>query len=102
MRRLCFAGVCVGVFLLAISSVQPALGQSFSSPVGAFTTSNVCANSSTPPPSCQILTNGSPSRPQVISGGVLRLTTANTNQHGSAWFDIKQPLAHGVPTEFRV
>ena len=104
MRRLCFAGVWAGVFLLAITSMQPAFGQSFSFPVGAFTTSNVCANSSTPPPSCQILTNGSPSRPQVISGGILRLTTANTNQHGSAWFYTQQPLASGFTTavQFRL
>lgn len=104
MRRLCFAGVWVGVFLLAVSSLQPAFGQSFSFPVGAFTTSNVCANSSTPPPACQILTNGSPSRPQVITGGILRLTTANTNQHGSAWFYTQQPLASGFTTavQFRL
>jgi hypothetical protein len=31
----------------------------------------------------------------------LRLTTANTNQHGSAWFDLKQPLATGFTTAFQ-
>lgn len=101
MRRVWFAVVATTICLLAISSAPPAFAQSFSFPVGGFTTSNVCANSSTPPPSCQILTNGSPSRPQVISGGILRLTTANTNQHGSAWFDIKQPLATGFTTAFQ-
>src|ERR1051326_5126258 len=101
MRRVWFAIVATAVCLVAISSIPPVFAQSFSFPVGGFTTSNVCANSSTPPPSCQILTNGSPSRPQVISGGVLRLTTANTNQHSSAWFDIKQPLATGFTTAFQ-
>src|SRR5579859_2893297 len=101
MRRVCFAIVATAVCLVAISSIPPAFAQSFSFPVGGFTTSNVCANSSTPPPSCQILTNGSPSRPQVISGGILRLTTANTNQHGSAWFDVKQALATGFTTAFQ-
>ena len=101
MRRVWFAVVATTICLLAISSIPPAFAQSFSFPVGGFTTSNVCANSNTPPPSCQILTNGSPSRPQVVSGGILRLTTANTNQHGSAWFDIKQPLATGFTTAFQ-
>ena len=101
MRRMCFAVLATTVCLVAISSVQPAFAQSFSFPVGGFTTSNVCANSSTPPPSCQILTNGSPSRPQVVSGGILRLTTANTNQHGSAWFATQQPLASGFTTAFQ-
>ena len=101
MRRVWFAIVATAVCLVAISSIPPVFAQSFSFPVGGFTTSNVCANSSTPPPSCQILTNGSPSRPQVISGGILRLTTANTNQHGSAWFDLKQPLATGFTTAFQ-
>lgn len=101
MRRVWFAVVATTICLLAISSIPPAFAQSFSFPVGGFTTSNVCANSSTPPPSCQILTNGSPSRPQVISGGILRLTTANTNQHGSAWFDVKQALATGFTTAFQ-
>lgn len=81
--------------------LQPASAQSFSFPVGGFTTSNVCANSKTPPSTCQILTNGSPSRPQVVSGGVLRLTTANTNQHGSAWFKTQEPLASGFTTAFQ-
>lgn len=101
MRRVWFAVVATTICLLAISSTPPAFAQSFSFPVGGFTSSNVCANSSTPPPSCQILTNGSPSRPQVVSGGILRLTTANTNQHGSAWFDVKQPLATGFTTAFQ-
>lgn len=101
MRRVWFAVVATTICLLAISSTPPAFAQSFSFPVGGFTSSNVCANSSTPPPSCQILTNGSPSKPQVASGGILRLTTANTNQHGSAWFDVKQPLATGFTTAFQ-
>lgn len=101
MRRTWFAVVATAVFLIAISSVQPVSAQSFSFPVGGFTTTNVCANSNTPPAGCQILTNGSPSRPQVISGGILRLTTANANQHGSAWFGIQQPLVTGFTTAFQ-
>jgi len=80
---------------------QSAAAQSFSFPVGGFTTSNVCANNSTPPPACQILTNGSPSKPKVVSGGILRLTTANQNQHASAWFKLQQPLASGFTTAFQ-
>lgn len=96
-----FAVTILGALTLTVSSVQSAEAQSFSFPVGGFTTTNVCANSSSPAPTCQVLTNGSPSRPQVISGGVLRLTTANQNQHGSAWFKIQQPLSTGFTTAFQ-
>jgi hypothetical protein len=96
--RIAFVGIAV--FFLGISSL-PALAQSFSFPVGGFTTSNVCANSSTPPPACQILTDGSPSKPQIASGGILRLTAANTNQHASAWFKTQQPLASGFTIAFQ-
>lgn len=85
-----------GIFATPVASAQ-----SFSFPAGGFTTSNVCANSSTPPPTCQVLTNGSPSQPQVASGGVLRLTSANQNQHGSAWFKLQQPLSTGFTTAFQ-
>ena len=61
----------------------------------------LCANSNTPPPACQVLTNSSPSQPKVISGGILRLTTANTNQRGSAWYKTHQPLASGFTTAFQ-
>lgn len=95
----------LGFYLLLICSIfaeiQPSSAQSFSFPVGGFTTSNVCANSATPPPTCQVLTNGSPTQPQVVNNGVLRLTTANTNQHGSAWFYTQQPLASGFTTAFQ-
>ena len=96
-----FTVVVVAVLIRTVSSAKPAAAQSFSFPVGGFTTSNVCVNSNSPPPSCQILTNGSPSRVQVASGGVLRLTTANQNQHGSAWFKIQQPLSPGFTTAFQ-
>lgn len=101
MRRMYLAVVVIAVCLIAISSVQPVSAQTFSFPVGGFTTSNVCANSGTPPPSCQILTNGSPSQPQITSGGALRLTKANQNQHGSAWFAVQQPLSTGFTTAFQ-
>ena len=94
-----FIGVVACIFNVCMS--QKASAQSFSFAPGGFTTTNVCANSSTPPPACQVLTNGSPSRPQVVSGGILRLTTANTNQHGSAWFKTQQPLASGFTTAFQ-
>ncbi len=75
--------------------------QSFNIPAGGFTSSNVCANSSAPAAACQVLTDGSPRQPQVANGGVLRLTTANLNQHGSAWFKIQQPLSTGFTTAFQ-
>ena len=100
--RTCAWFAAVGVALVITPfSVRPASAQSFSFPAGGFTTSNVCANSATPPPACQVLTNGSPSRPQVTSSGNLRLTTANVNQHGSAWFKLQQPLASGFTTAFQ-
>ncbi len=34
--------------------VQPVGAQTFSFPVGGFTTSNVCKNATTPPPACQV------------------------------------------------
>ena len=98
----CKLGFCLLVLICSIvAEIQPSSAQSFSFPVSGFTTSNVCANSATPPPACQVLTNGSPSQPQVVNGGVLRLTTANNNQHGSAWFYTQQPLASGFTTAFQ-
>jgi len=98
--RLECAAAAVGLLAVVVLG-QSAAAQSFSFPVGGFTTNNVCANSSTPPPACQVLTNGSPSKPKVISGGILRLTTANQNQHASAWFKLQQPLASGFTTAFQ-
>ncbi len=97
---LCCALALVVAFVSA-AAIDNASAQSFSFPTGSFTTSNVCANSSTPPPSCQILTDGSPTQPQIASGGVLRLTTANTNQHGAAWYYQQEPLASGFTTAFQ-
>jgi hypothetical protein len=89
--------------LISMAAVvaQPASAQSFSFPVGGFTTTNVCANSTTPPVGCQILTNGSPTKPSIASGGVLRLTSAKQNQHASAWFATQQPLSTGFTTAFQ-
>jgi len=100
-RAWCLLTAVLAVLVLTAASATPAAAQSFSFPVGGFTTTNVCANSGNPPPSCQILTNGSPSRPQITSSGALRLTTANLNQHGSAWFKIQQPLSTGFTTAFQ-
>src|SRR5579872_1183099 len=85
----------------SLFAVQPASAQSFSFPVGGFSSANVCANSNNPPASCQVLTNGSPNQPQVLSNGTLRLNTANQNQHASAWFEVQQPLATGFTTAFQ-
>lgn len=90
-------GLLVGIFM----GSQAASAQTFGIPVAGFTTANVCANSATPPPSCQMLTNGSPSLPVVATGGVLRLTTASQNQHGSAWYYVAQPLSTGFTTAFQ-
>jgi len=89
------------LLILSAMFASVAAAQSFRFPVGGFTTTNVCGNSKTPPPACQVLTNGSPSLPQVVKGGILRLTTANLNQHGSAWFSTQQPLASGFTTAFQ-
>lgn len=100
------SGLCLGVGIAALLiasclMVQPAYGQAFSFPAGGFTATNVCQNSNSPASSCQVLTNGSPRLPQVTSSGALRLTSANQNQHGSAWFFMQQPLANGFTTAFQ-
>jgi len=87
--------------VVAVMESKIASAQTFSFPVGGFTSTNVCAKSSTPPPACQILTNGTPSQPQVTSAGVLRLTKANQNQHASAWYKLQQPLSTGFTTAFQ-
>ena len=96
-------GGCVAVGLLVgvILGSQPMAAQSFSFPVGGFSPTNVCANNGTPASSCQVMTNGSPNQPTVTGSGGLRLTTANTNQHGSAWFNLQQPLSTGFTTAFQ-
>jgi hypothetical protein len=102
MRRGMCVGVGVGVFLIvSLVTIQSAQGQAFSFSAGGFTTSNVCQNSGSPASTCQVLTNGIPNQPQVTSSGGLRLTTANLNQHGSAWYYVQQPLANGFTTAFQ-
>jgi len=99
--RLCAAAICAAVVIL-VFAVPSTSAQSFSFAPNGFTSSNVCANGpGTPPESCRILTTGSPSNPQVTSGGNLRLTTANQDQHGAAWFALQQPLATGFTTSFQ-
>ena len=93
--------LALAVLLAGSQLAVQASAQSFNIPAGGFTSSNVCANSSTPAAACQVLTDGSPRQPQVASGGILRLTTANLNQHGSAWFKIQQPLSTGFTTAFQ-
>jgi len=93
--------ISVGLFL-GIILISPSLSaQSFTFPVGGFTSTNVCADSSTPAAGCQVLTNGSPNQPTATGSNVLRLTTANRNQHGSAWFYLQQPLSTGFTTAFQ-
>jgi len=99
--RLCF-GFILAVLLIGSILISPAASaQSFSFPVGGFTATNVCSNGSSPAQSCQVLTNGAPNLPQIVNGGILRLTDSNQNQHGSAWFDIQQPLSTGFTTAFQ-
>jgi Legume lectin domain len=93
--------VAVALLIGIISGSQSLAAQSFSFPVGGFTPANVCANGGSPASSCQVLTNGSPNRPTLTTSGGLRLTTANTNQHGSAWFSLQQPLSTGFTTAFQ-
>jgi hypothetical protein len=93
--------LAVGILVGMISGAQMASAQTFGVPVAGFTTANVCANSATPPPSCQVLTDGSPTQPTVATGGILRLTTASQNQHGAAWFYLTQPLSTGFTTAFQ-
>ncbi len=98
---MCGGFVAVGLLVGVIFASQSASAQTFGFPVGGFTTSNVCKNSATPPPACQVLTDGSPSQPTVVTGGILRLTTANQNQHGAAWYYLTQPLSTGFTTAFQ-
>ncbi|MFZ1159869.1 MAG: hypothetical protein WAO10_18940 [Candidatus Sulfotelmatobacter sp.] len=93
--------VVVGLLIGIVLGSQSLAAQSFSFPVGSFSSANVCTNSSSPASSCQVLTNGSPNQPTLTTGGGLRLTTANTNQHGSAWFNLQQPLSTGFTTAFQ-
>ena len=87
--------------LCVIFGAYPVLAQSPNFAPGSFTSTNVCANSASPAAGCQVLTNGSPTRPQVITGGILRLNTARLNQHASAWFYVPQPLSPGFTTSFQ-
>ena len=99
-RRQSSALLAASLFLVLIPSVL-ASGQTFNITPGTFSSANVCQNSANPAASCLILTNGSPSLPSVISGGILRLNRANLNQHASAWFHVPQPLSTGFTTSFQ-
>jgi hypothetical protein len=93
--------VAVGLLVGILWGAQLASAQTFGFPVAGFTASNVCQNSVTPPPACQVLTDGSPSQPTIATGGVLRVTTANQNQHGAAWYYLPQPVSTGFTTAFQ-
>lgn len=96
------AGLVFSGLMFAGPGAQVASAQTFGFQAATgFTSSNVCTNSATPPPACQVLTDGSPSQPTVVSGGVLRLNTANENQHGAAWYYLPQPLSTGFTTAFQ-
>jgi len=99
--RSCFGFIVAVLVIGNFLTTQRVSAQSFNFPVGSFTSTNVCANSAAPPSSCQVLTNGSPAQPQIVAGGILRLTTASQNQHASAWFGIQQPLSPGFTTAFQ-
>lgn len=87
--------------VISFFMITSAAAQSFSFAPNGFSTTNVCPNSTTPPNGCSVLVDGSPSNPQVTPSGNLRLTTANQNQHGSAWYYVQQPLASGFTTSFQ-
>src|SRR5882762_1810487 len=71
-----------GFLLLSASLTQVAFGQAaFNFSPAGFTSTNVCANSAMPASGCQVLTNGSAA---AIAGGILRLNSANQDQHASA------------------
>lgn len=93
--------VLILAFIALVLAGASLNAQSFGIPPGGFTTANVCANSEFPAPTCEILTVGFPKRPQVVGGGILQLTKANTNQHGGAWFAAQQPIANGFTTSFQ-
>jgi Legume lectin domain len=99
--RVCFGSILAALLIGSILTSPAAWAQSFSFPVGGFNSTNVCASSTNPAQSCQVLTNGSPNLPKIASGGILRLTSANQNQHGSAWFSLQQPLSTGFTTAFQ-
>jgi hypothetical protein len=90
------------LFAGMLAGPQAVSAQDFGFPATTgFTSSDVCKNSSTPASTCQVLTDGSPFQPTVVSGGVLRLTSANPNQHGAAWFYQPQMLSTGFTTAFQ-
>jgi hypothetical protein len=98
MLRGGFAAAALFVGMLA----QPVSAQNFGFPATTgFTTSDVCKNSNSPASTCQVLTDGVPFQPAVLSGGVLRLTSANLNQHGAAWYYQPQMISTGFTTAFQ-
>jgi hypothetical protein len=99
-RRQSSGLLAVALCLVLMPSVLVS-GQTFNITPGAFSSANVCQNTANPAASCLILTNGSPTLPSVISGGILRLNKANLNQHASAWFHVPQPLSTGFTTSFQ-
>ncbi len=99
-RKLSFVFVSAAILMANMLAAPAAFAQSFSFPAGGFTSANVCANANAAQ-GCQILTVGVPNQPQIVSGGVLRLTTADRNQHAAAWFGTQQPIATGFTTTFQ-
>ncbi len=98
LRSVFAAAVLAGI--LATPRVASAQNFGFPATTG-FTSSDVCKNSNTPASTCQVLTVGSPSQPTVVSGGVLRLTSANLNQHAAAWYYQPQMISTGFTTAFQ-
>ena len=93
--------LCAAALVSIFITLPVASAQSFSFSVGGFTGSNVCANAVSPPPDCQILTDGTPNLPVATPNNILRLTTADLNQHGAAWFNVPQPLSTGFTSAFQ-
>lgn len=90
----------LAVLFMLSAGVMLSTGQTFNLTPGSFSASNVCANNA-PVTGCQVLTNGDPTQPSVIAGGILRLNSASQNQHASAWYVTRQPLSTGFTTSFQ-
>jgi hypothetical protein len=90
------------LFAAVLAAPQAVSAQDFGFPATTgFTTTDVCKNSNSPVLPCQVLTVGSPFQPTVVGGGVLRLTSANLNQHGAAWYYQPQMVSTGFTTAFQ-
>ena len=101
VRRFCLLGLC-GLVCFASHFT---LAQTIAIGTNAWSATNVCSSAPPLPLGCQVATNGSAAVATVVSDAanvnVLRLTPAQGNQTGSAWFVTQQPFATGFDTQFQ-